>query len=316
MTCGSERVRSALVILAFCARPALATPADDAFKQGRELFKAGQFAEACTAFAESQRLDPSFGTNFNIAQCSEKVGKLATALAIYRDLAANDTNPTRKAAAADLAAALAPRVPAFELKIEPRPPSLEVLVDGAPCPACAQGPFPVDVGPHTIVVRAPTFRDATATATAVESKATSVVFRLDPATTVPAAPVEPPADDPGPPASGSSRKRLGVYTTIGGGAVLVTGVVFGVLARSKWSEAKDVCGGSTTCADPLDTARASELGDAARTRANLSTGLVIAGGVVAAIGVVLYVTSPTETAVRVAGHASGDSAGVTLSGRF
>jgi len=43
---------------------------------------------------------------------------------------------------------------------------------------------------------------------------------------------------------------------------------------------------------------------------------VIAGGVVAALGVVLHVTSPTESAVRVAGHASGDSAGVTLSGRF
>jgi len=315
VTCGSERVRYALVILAVTARPALATPADDAFKQGRELFKAGKFAEACTAFAESQRLDPSFGTNFNIAQCSEKVGKLATALAIYRDLAANDTNPTRKAAAADLAAALAPRVPSLQLQLEPRPTGLEVQLDGAPCPACAQGPFPVDVGPHTIVVRAPGFREATTTATAVESKATGVRVRLEPSTSTDA-PVQPALAAPDPARSRSSRKRLGLYTTIGGSAVLVTGAVFGVLARGKWADAKDVCGGRTTCADPVDTARATELGDAARSSANLSTALVIAGGVIAAVGVVLYVTSPTESAVRVAGHASGDSAGVTLSGRF
>lgn len=314
-------MRFAFVLLAFAAQPALASPADDAFKAGRDLFKAGKFAEACTAFAESQRLDPSFGTNFNIAQCSEKIGKLATALAIYRDLAANDTNPTRKAAAADLADALAPRVPTLQLTIDPRPAGLEVVLDGAPCAACLRGPVPADVGPHTIVARAPTFRDATATATATESKPVVVVLRLDPATSAPPAPGEPPAaiaptSISTSTSTTSSRKRLGLYTAIGGGAVLATGVVFGVLARSKWAEAKDVCGGGTTCADPIDTMRASDLGDSARSRANLSTGLVVAGGIVTAVGVVLYLTSPRESAVRVAGHASPDSGGVTVSGRF
>lgn len=309
-------MRLALVILAFGSGPALASPADDAFKNGRELFKAGKFAEACTSFAESQRLDPSFGTNFNIAQCSEKIGKLATAIAIYRDLAANDTNATRKAAAADLVAALAPRVPSIEVTIDPRPAGLEILLDGAPCPACIEGPFPVDVGAHTIIARAPTFRDATATAAAIESKASVVVLRLESAEAAPPPPERPVIEPPVPSTTRSSRKRIGTFTMIGGGALLVSGAVVGVLARGRWADAKAVCGGSTNCPTPVDTARASALGDQARSRANLATGLFIAGGVVTALGLVLYVTSPSESAVHVAGSVSGESAGVTLSGRF
>lgn len=316
MTCGSERVRYALLILAVAARPALASPADDEFKKGRDLFKAGKYAEACTAFAESQRLDPSHGTNFNIAQCSEKIGKLATAIAIYRDLAANDTNATRKAAAADLVAALAPRVPSIEVTIDPRPAGLEIVLDGAPCPTCIQGPFPVDAGAHTIIARAPTFRDATATATAIDSKATVVVLRLEPGTTAPLAPERVVIEPPMPNAKSSSRKRIGTFTMIGGGALLAGGAVFGILARGTWADAKDVCGGSTTCPTPTDTERASALGDTARSRANVATGLFIAGAVVTTLGLVLYVTSPSESAVRIAGHTTGDSAGVTLSGRF
>ena len=54
--------------------------ADAAFKQGRELYKQNKYAEACEQFEKSQALDPANGTLFNIAQCSEKIGKLALAV--------------------------------------------------------------------------------------------------------------------------------------------------------------------------------------------------------------------------------------------
>jgi hypothetical protein len=314
VTFGSDRLRLALLVLAVSFAPASANPADDAFTRGRELFKAGKFAEACTAFEESQRLDPSFGTRFNIAQCSERTGKLATAFEIYRDLAAHDTNATRKAAAGDLAAALEARVPRLRLSIEPRPADVKITIDGLPCARCAEDTIPLDAGVHVVVAHASTYRAATATVTASEGNTTAVALRLESATDVPRSEPAHAIDERevDSPRSRSWRKRVGTYTIMGGGVLLGTAAVFGVLARSKWETAKDVCGGSTTCVSSDDTSRASELGDIARTRANISSTLFIAGGVIAATGLVFYLTSPDDSAIRVVGH----PAGVTFAGRF
>ena len=143
MTCASDRggrrAARVLGLLALTATAAIAGPADDAFKQGRALAKAGKHAEACAAFETSQRLDPSFGTQFNIAQCDEKIGKLATALGLYRALAEHDTNADRRAAAADLGAKLAPRVPRVQVQVTPTPPDLTVTIDGV-APTCEPAP--------------------------------------------------------------------------------------------------------------------------------------------------------------------------------
>src|SRR4051812_47371971 len=56
------------------------------FDKGRAALKANKFEEACKAFGESQKLDPANGTLFNLAECSEHIGKLATAWLAYREL--------------------------------------------------------------------------------------------------------------------------------------------------------------------------------------------------------------------------------------
>jgi hypothetical protein len=331
VTCGSDRAGlAALAVIGLFASTADASPADDAFKQGRELFKAGKYAEACVAFQESQRLDPSLGTQFNIAQCEEKTGKLASALRIYKDLAQYDTNGTRKAAAADLADKLEPRVPKLQVQLSAKPAGIVVTVDGTACPACLTGTTPVDSGTITIVVKAPGFKDATATATiALDAKVTAVPIKLEPAaptvttttttTTTGARPIVAPpqavtTQADGPPHS--RRKTYAIVAVAGGGAVLATGVVFGILARGKWNDAKAVCGGSTTCPTDADTMRATALGDAASSRANVSTALVLAGGAIAAAGVVLYVTSPKERPVAISASVAPGTAGLTLAGSF
>ena len=45
----------------------------------------------------------------------------------------------------------------------------------------------------------------------------------------------------------------------------------GIMARGKWNDAKDVCGGGTSCATEADRDRANKLGDQASSRARLST---------------------------------------------
>src|SRR6185295_2178843 len=68
--------------------PAQAAAAQALFEQGRALMAQGHAADACGKFEESQRLDPALGTQFNLANCYEQLGKLASAYALFTQVAA------------------------------------------------------------------------------------------------------------------------------------------------------------------------------------------------------------------------------------
>src|SRR5262249_57224143 len=55
---------------------ATSAPAIAEFDRGRALAKDGQWAEACAAFARSEKLEAAFGTLYNLAGCYVHVGKL------------------------------------------------------------------------------------------------------------------------------------------------------------------------------------------------------------------------------------------------
>jgi hypothetical protein len=326
---------------AFAQQPGTSS-ADAAFKRGRELLKAGKFADACIEFEHSQKLDPALGTEFNIAQCSEKTGKLARALEMYRDLAARDTKADRKKEATDAIPKLEARVAHLEVKV-PSPPAgfamtIEVINSGLPPrPLEANKPIEIDLGEYELVARAPaapewrqTVRiDTEAKTTTVEppfgTRPKPITPVVDPNankntnTTTGTAAIQqkPEPEDEGDGAPPKSKRKL--YGIIGmgvGGAALATGVVFGVMAKGKWSDAKDVCGG-TTCTTQADLDKANDLRDQAKSKATLSTILVGVGVAAAATGVVLFVTAPkTEEERRVTAHPIENGAGITLSGRF
>jgi tetratricopeptide (TPR) repeat protein len=111
------------------ARPALAQSSDAAaaramFEEGRKLVKAGKYAEACPKFEESLKLDRGVGTQFNLADCWERLGRTASAWALFLDVAAVTKaagQADRERAARDRAAALEPKLPARP-KSRPGPP--------------------------------------------------------------------------------------------------------------------------------------------------------------------------------------------------
>jgi len=304
-------VASRLLVLVALTSPALADTnpnaavADEAFKQGRELLKAGKWVEACEQFDKSQRLDPQLGTLFNIGQCSEHIDHLATAVAAYRELVAKDTNDARKTAAKERVATLEPRVPKLLVRVTKPVVGVTVSLESksGSRDIAANQPVEIDFGDYSVTVRARGHRELISRIKiGEERKTTTIEAALEPADT-----------GEREHAPSSTRKLVAIGTLGVGGAALVTGAVFGVLAATQWNQAKDICGGRT-CLSQADVDRANELGARARTKATLSTAFVIGGAVVTGVGLYLYLTLPGE--VRVSPQASDSSAGVTLSGAF
>src|SRR5580698_3214939 len=58
------------------------------FDDGVRLFKAGDFPAACSKLGASYHLFAGIGTRGKLAECYEKVGRTASAWAMYREVAA------------------------------------------------------------------------------------------------------------------------------------------------------------------------------------------------------------------------------------
>ncbi len=322
-TAASSRVLLAL-LLAVATVHAQSPSAGELFKQGRALIKQGKYAEACDKFQKSQELDPQLGTLFNIAQCDEKIGKLATALAAYREVVAKDSNAQRRALAAEYQSKLEPRVPKIVVQIAKPPPSLVVTLDTPTGgkPIDPNLPIEVDMGDYSVVARADGYREmSTKVTVAKEGETTTVPLALalvhgNDTVSVAAEPHQPPPprDEPAP--AHSSRAMYGKIALGVGGAAVIGGVITGVLANSAWSDAKAVCGG-TTCPTQMQVDQANQHVSDARSYGSLSTILFVGGVVVAGAGVALWLTAPSdEHAVHVSAMSTGSATAFTLSGRF
>ena len=105
------------------------------FDSARELLKQGKLAEACAKFQESNRLDPALATQFQLANCYEQTGRIATAWAAFLQVASTSraTNQTaREEVARDRAAKLEARLPRLVINV-PEPskvPGLEIRRNG------------------------------------------------------------------------------------------------------------------------------------------------------------------------------------------
>lgn len=121
------RSRLALVILLVSA-PALAHAqlaaagalAEQLFKEGRALVRAGKYADACPKFAASLRHDAAPGTRLNLADCYEHVGKLASAWTLYRDvidIARKTDDERRRRFASQRIAVLGRRLPRLTIEV-------------------------------------------------------------------------------------------------------------------------------------------------------------------------------------------------------
>ena len=310
------------------------------FYEGRALMKDGKFAVACPKFEESLRLDYGIGTEFNLADCNEKVGKLATAWSGFLSVAsaAKAQNQTqREKVARDRAKALEPRLPKLAIDVpSPAPPGLEVKRDGVVIGSASWGsPVPVDPGSHRISASVPGKVPWEGAVSAVEGKVAriSVPRELPNAASAElptAAPVpvtqrdepqrqehtsfpEPIIED-----RGSTQRTIG---WIVGGVGLVglgVGAGFGVDSLQKRDASKDHCVGD------LCNSQGVSLRDKAIQSGDISTIATVAGGAALVGGAILLLTAPkgpsrreappTTTSFRAVPHVATNGGGISFQG--
>lgn len=151
-------------LLGLGSSPTLAAePADDSraeglFNAAKQLQNAGQLADACPMFAESQRLAAGVGVTLHLANCYEHTGKPASAWAQFRQaeaLARARGDEKRAGLAHVRAQALEAKVNRLTVVITAAAPQDDrrVLVDGAPLPPERWNvSLAVDPGDHVVTL--------------------------------------------------------------------------------------------------------------------------------------------------------------------
>ena len=254
--------------------------AESLARVGRGLMDLGQYPEACPKLEQSIEAAPSGPTALLLGECLERLGRIASAWASYRQAAALLTagdDPAAAEMARQHALRLEPLVPKLTISAGSRPPGMEVWRDDTRFGAGVLGvPLAVDPGSLRIEARAPDHRPWSTTVAIRPSERLSVVIPA--LTPIGQQPVTVRVD------SSSARGGLflaGVISAGAGIAAMATGALLGASAGRdvNRAEADDaLCGAARRC-----TPAGRELIDEAEAKALGST-LALSLGAVALVG--------------------------------
>ncbi len=248
------------------ARAAEGSPAQIAYEQGVEQFKAGNFAAACDSLAESYRLEPLPGVLFTWATCELRADRVASAAAHYGAyvdavgrLSAADrlAEEERREVAERERARILPEIPYLTVTVAAEAlHTSTVHRDGELVPAELLGvEVPVDPGEHVIDFETADGSHAQQRVLLAKHEHKTIVLGFAKPREVVRAPV---VDTP--PVRGLRLVSPWVYVTGGVGvAGVLTGSIAGLLAiRDKRTVDKE-CTGAACSPRGKDAADASSL---------------------------------------------------------
>jgi hypothetical protein len=297
--------------------------AEALFQTGAQLIDQARYPEACEKFEASYALDPALGTRLRLADCYDRVGRTASAWALFVEVVALSRahgQRERETIAAVRVRDLESRLSKLTLKIDVRraPRGLEVTLNGSAIPAASwQMPIPIDPGPQTIRASAPghlpwTLRVEVPPGPSARSVDVPPLARSPSAAPADTRAVTPPAAKE----EGTGDRPLlwaGVITSgVGVVGIGVAGVL-GYLAYDRNRESLDSCSRADANAC---TPRGKQLRDDAQELANASTLSAVIGGALLATGVTLLVLAPsaerTAAASRVHLEAFGGAGAARL----
>ncbi len=287
---------------------------------GYEALKKNDYAGAADRFKRADSLYHAPTITLGMARAQAGLGKLVSAQELYSRVVHEPLPPNASAGVTKAVEdakreleALSPRVPSVVINVKgtdaPR-----VTLDGIDVPSAALGvKRPVDAGKHIIKATATGFAPGEATVILLEGKSESITIDLKPGQDTSAVAVVPPGTPPpatppdsttqplatpmpaGPTpdhvdAKGSTRKTLGFAALGVGAAGLIVGGITGGLALGKHSAILKSC--PEGHCPPAQKASLQPEIDSYATMGTVSTIGFIAGGALAATGVVLMLTAP------------------------
>jgi hypothetical protein len=331
----------ALVVLVLTALPrasAQISSSDKAmaemlFDRGLTAMRQGDFESACPQLEQSQAIDRGIGTMLYLAECYEKLGRTASAWAMFREAAsaARAEGQTDRANTGNARASrLEPQLSKLTINVAPdnRVPGLSLARNGEPIPPGVWGlASPVDPGEQHIEARAPGHANWTVSVNLPPNGA-SLNVDVPRLADLPEAPAPAPSLTPSPAqnapqplplaAAGPMRdgpprqwqKPLGLV--LGGAGVVALGLggYFGGRAISKNNRLNDACPDKD-----LPCAAGAPLQDSAHNAASMANVFVIGGAALLAGGLIVYFTAPAhDTQLSLSGHGSG--AELQLRGNF
>lgn len=283
--------------------------AEALFDRGLGLMREGKLDEACVQLERSQAIERGIGTMLYLAECYEKLGRTASAWAMFREAASAaraEGQADRAKSGSDRAALLAPKLSMLTIQVAPEAAIAGFVLSRNDIPV-GQGlwnvPVPVDPGDHILEAKAPGHLLWSGQVT-VGKEADSVTVRVpalepDPNAAVAAAAIEPaaPGEDPrvapesAPPAdSWPVQRTVGIVVGSAGIVGLGVGGFFGARAMSEQSTVDDECNDGV-----CESAEGVEAYESADSAATLSNVFLIGGAALAVTGVVIYLTANTES---------------------
>ena len=321
-------MKSVLVLLLLCATAVAGGDKDKAdalFKQGKKLLGEKRYADACSAFEESNKLDPGVGVQANIALCYEEWGKLARAYRAYakaEQLAKDENDSARAQKLRERMTTLEAKVPKLTVKLPEgaNASTVKVTLDGNALDAGELGkPQMVDPGPHLVEYT-------------VDGKKKHSVVPVEPGGNgeytldmkvekkpddkpIDEKPVEPAAQDP------AKYWKYGAYAAWGaGGVMIVISSYMTLSAKSKYNDAlTQHCMNSTSMCDDTGLTRTHD----ARHEANVATVVFLLGGAAVGGGFALWYLKPHAApkeekldSLYLVPTASPDGGGLVVGGRF
>jgi len=293
--------------------------AEALFDQGVRLMKQNSFADACPKLEESERIDPAVGTLLYLGECYERVGKVASAWATFREaasLATTSNQADRARVASGRAQDLEPKLSRLSVELAPDVAKIPGIVVKRGTqriePSLYGTPLPVDPGEYRIEVTAPGY-ETWSTPIKVEAGGATASVRVpalvksaeQPATPTPVSappsgetPVKPAPEPLQPKPEGGITTQQTVALVLGGVGIIGVGLgsYFGIRAISKNSDAEQHCPTKGFCSDQTGV----DLTDKARENATASNIAFAVGGGLVAAGAVLYLTGGRSDADRVA----------------
>jgi hypothetical protein len=269
------------------------------FDKAMPLMTAGKYQEACSLLEESQRLDAGMAAQFRLAECYEKVGRLASAWTTFVEVthAAQAAGMSeRERVARERAASLKPKLSYLIIQVPEgvaANPKVQITRDGMNIGRPQWGAdVPVDPGVHTIEVITPGSKPWTAQVSVELGPATTTIKVPDLAPPSVTASHSPAAmhTDQADPSPWTMQRTIGVIVGGVGLAGVVVGAVFGVRSLGNNADSDSHCTvGSPDRCDETGL----ELRSDARTSATVSTVAFALGGAAVAAGVVLFAAAPS-----------------------